>query len=51
MKSAARGGSKGKEFTDAWGIWALMELQASRTRARVDVSGEPILLLEQNRAH
>ncbi|HKV63482.1 MAG TPA: RNA polymerase sigma factor [Candidatus Acidoferrum sp.] len=29
---------------------ALMEIQASRTRARVGASGEPILLLEQDRA-
>ena len=29
---------------------ALMEIQASRTRARVDATGQPILLLEQNRA-
>ena len=29
---------------------ALMELQASRMRARVDPSGQPVLLLEQNRA-
>jgi RNA polymerase sigma factor (sigma-70 family) len=28
---------------------ALMEIQASRTRARVNASGEPILLLEQDR--
>jgi len=28
---------------------ALMEIQASRTRARVAPSGEPILLLEQDR--
>ena len=28
---------------------ALMEIQASRSRARVDASGEPILLLDQNR--
>jgi predicted RNA polymerase sigma factor len=27
-----------------------MEIQASRSRARVDAKGEPILLLEQNRA-
>ena len=33
------------------GLVALMELQASRTRARVGPTGEPILLLEQNRAH
>jgi len=33
------------------GLLALMEIQASRTRARVSPTGEPILLLEQNRAH
>jgi predicted RNA polymerase sigma factor len=33
------------------GLVALMEIQASRSRARVNPSGEPILLLEQNRAH
>ena len=32
------------------GLVALMEIQASRTRARVGASGEPIVLLEQNRA-
>jgi len=32
------------------GLVALMEIQASRARARVDESGRPILLLEQNRA-
>jgi RNA polymerase sigma factor (sigma-70 family) len=32
------------------GLAALMEIQASRARARVGPSGEPILLLEQNRA-
>src|SRR5579864_6220922 len=32
------------------GLVALMEIQASRSRARVGLSGEPILLLEQNRA-
>ena len=32
------------------GLVALMELQASRSRARVDARGEPILLLEQDRA-
>ena len=32
------------------GLVALMEIQASRARARVDPSGQPILLLEQNRA-
>ncbi|HUC54235.1 MAG TPA: RNA polymerase sigma factor [Candidatus Cybelea sp.] len=30
---------------------ALMEIQASRAKARVGPTGEPILLLEQNRAH
>jgi len=32
------------------GLVALMEIQASRLRARVGPSGEPILLLDQNRA-
>jgi len=32
------------------GLVALMEIQASRTAARVGPKGEPILLLEQNRA-
>ncbi len=32
------------------GLVALMEIQASRLRARIGPSGEPILLLEQNRA-
>jgi RNA polymerase sigma factor (sigma-70 family) len=32
------------------GLVALMEIQASRARARVGPSGEPILLLSQNRA-
>ena len=32
------------------GLVALMELQASRLRARVGPAGEPILLLDQNRA-
>jgi len=33
------------------GLVALMEIQASRSRARVGPSGQPILLLAQNRAH
>ena len=33
------------------GLVALMEIQASRSRARVGPSGEPVLLLDQNRAH
>jgi len=32
------------------GLVALMEIQASRSRARVGPSGEPILLFDQNRA-
>lgn len=32
------------------GLVALMEIQASRTAARLGPSGEPVLLLEQNRA-
>ncbi|KRC33641.1 MULTISPECIES: RNA polymerase sigma factor [unclassified Lysobacter] len=32
------------------GLAALMEIQASRARARVDASGAPVLLLDQDRA-
>src|SRR5213592_1730908 len=32
------------------GLVALMEIQASRSRARLGPSGEPVLLLDQNRA-
>ena len=32
------------------GLVALMEIQASRTRARIDAQGRPILLLEQDRS-
>jgi RNA polymerase sigma factor (sigma-70 family) len=32
------------------GLVALMEIQASRTRARIGPTGEPVLLLDQNRA-
>jgi RNA polymerase sigma-70 factor, ECF subfamily len=35
---------------EAHGLVALMEIQASRSRARVGSSGEPILLFDQNRA-
>jgi predicted RNA polymerase sigma factor len=35
---------------EAHGLLALMELNASRMAARTDAAGEPILLLEQNRA-
>ena len=36
--------------SEVHGLVALMEIQASRSRARTRQSGEPILLLEQNRA-
>jgi RNA polymerase sigma factor (sigma-70 family) len=36
--------------SEVHGLVALMELQASRARARVGPRGEPILLLDQNRA-
>jgi predicted RNA polymerase sigma factor len=32
------------------GLVALMEIQASRSRARIGPSGQPVVLLEQNRA-
>jgi predicted RNA polymerase sigma factor len=35
---------------EAFGLLALMELQASRARARTDVNGQPVLLLDQDRA-
>src|ERR1700716_2978723 len=35
---------------EAHGLLALMELNASRTAARTDDAGDPILLLDQNRA-
>lgn len=35
---------------EALGLLALMELQASRAKARVAVDGSPVLLLEQDRA-
>jgi RNA polymerase sigma factor (sigma-70 family) len=35
---------------EVFGLVALMEIQASRSKARVGPSGEPILLLDQNRA-
>lgn len=37
------------QASEAFGLLALMELQASRLRARVDSDGMPILLMEQNR--
>ncbi|OOG50626.1 RNA polymerase sigma factor [Polaromonas sp. C04] len=36
--------------SEVHGLIALMELQASRSAARVDASGRPVLLPEQNRA-
>jgi len=36
--------------SEVHGLVALMEIQASRIRARTNASGEPVLLLEQNRA-
>jgi RNA polymerase sigma factor (sigma-70 family) len=38
------------EEPEVHGLLALMEIQASRTRARTGPSGEPVLLLEQDRA-
>jgi RNA polymerase sigma factor (sigma-70 family) len=38
------------EEPEVHGLVALMEIQASRTRARTRPGGEPILLLDQNRA-
>jgi RNA polymerase sigma factor (sigma-70 family) len=38
------------EEPEVHGLVALMEIQASRARARVGPAGEPVLLLEQNRA-
>lgn len=38
------------EEPEVHGLAALMEIQASRFKARVGPSGEPILLLDQNRA-
>jgi RNA polymerase sigma factor (sigma-70 family) len=36
---------------EAHGLVALMEIQASRSKARTTAEGEPILLFDQNRAH
>ena len=38
------------EEAEVHGLVALMEIQASRSKARVGPSGEPILLFDQNRA-
>ncbi|MEA3121333.1 MAG: hypothetical protein QOH33_881, partial [Paraburkholderia sp.] len=37
--------------SEVHGLVALMELQASRLRARTDAQGRPVLLADQNRAH
>jgi predicted RNA polymerase sigma factor len=37
------------ETAEAHGLAALLEIQASRLRARTTASGEPVLLLDQNR--
>jgi RNA polymerase sigma factor (sigma-70 family) len=37
--------------SEVHGLVALMEIQASRSNARVGRSGEPVLLLDQDRAH
>jgi RNA polymerase sigma factor (sigma-70 family) len=36
--------------SEAYGLAALMEIQASRLRARVDAQGKPVLLLDQDRS-
>lgn len=36
--------------SEVHGLVALMEIQSSRSRARVDADGEPVLLMDQNRA-
>jgi RNA polymerase sigma-70 factor (ECF subfamily) len=38
------------EESEVHGLVALMEIQASRSRARIGPSGEPVLLLDQDRA-
>src|SRR5438132_13295581 len=38
------------EEPEVYGLVALMEIQASRLRARTGPAGEPVLLLDQNRA-
>jgi RNA polymerase sigma factor (sigma-70 family) len=38
------------DASEVHGLVALLEIQASRLRARVDAEGEPILLLDQDRA-
>jgi RNA polymerase sigma factor (sigma-70 family) len=43
-------GELASQDSEVHGLVALMEIQASRLRARVGPSGEPILLLDQDRA-
>jgi len=38
------------EEPEVHGLVSLMEIQASRSRARLNASGEPVLILDQNRA-
>ena len=35
---------------EAWGLQALLEIQASRSAARTDAQGDPVLLAEQDRS-
>jgi RNA polymerase sigma factor (sigma-70 family) len=37
--------------SEVLGLLALMEIQASRTAARVDANGQPVLLMAQDRTH
>ena len=48
--SAASSPSWRRDEPEVHGLVALMEIQASRSAARVGPDGEPILLLDQNRA-
>ncbi|HWX10558.1 MAG TPA: RNA polymerase sigma factor [Trinickia sp.] len=40
-----------RDYSEVHGLVALMELQASRLRARTDAQGHPVLLADQDRAH
>jgi len=42
--------SQAPREAEVHGLVALMEIQASRSRARIGPSGEPVLLFDQNRA-
>ena len=48
--SRPRSGWLAPRDPEVHGLVALMEIQASRSRARTGPSGEPVLLLDQNRA-